>query len=168
MSKASDRDDLAQLLEPLVRAQGLDLEHVDITPAGRRRVVRVVVDADSGASLDAVAHVSQAVSAALDEADLLGGQSYTLEVTSPGVDRPLTLPRHWRRNAGRLVRVRRTDGRELTGRVISAGDDSAELDVAGTKTELAYADVAKALVQVEFNRPAASGDAGSAPTDEEA
>lgn len=165
MSKASDRDEIARLLEPVVTAAGLDLDDVAITPAGRRRVVRVVVDSDSGASLDAVAQASQAVSAALDAADVLGGQPYTLEVTSPGVDRPLTQPRHWRRNAGRLVKVRRHDGSELTGRVTSAGDDAATLDVEGAAAEIAYADVAKALVQVEFNRPAGT-DTG--PTSEEA
>ena len=165
MSKASDRDEIARLLEPVVGAHGLDLDDVSITPAGRRRVVRVVVDSESGASLDEVAQASQAVSAALDDADVLGGQSYTLEVTSPGVDRPLTLPRHWRRNSGRLVKVRRGDGSEVTGRVTAVRDDAAELDVDGRPTEVSFADVAKALVQVEFNRPASGAPD---PTDEEA
>ena len=165
MSKASDRDELARLLEPVVTAAGLDLDDVAITPAGRRRVVRVVVDSDSGTTLDAVAQASQAVSAALDQADVLGGQSYTLEVTSPGVDRPLTLPRHWRRNAGRLVKVRRHDGSELTGRVTAATDAAAELDIDGSRTAVAYDEVAKALVQVEFNRPAGGG---AGPASEEA
>jgi ribosome maturation factor RimP len=163
MSKASDRDAIAQLLQPVVGASGLDLDDVDITPAGRRRVVRVVVDSDSGVGLDEVARASHAVSEALDATDVLGGAPYTLEVTSPGVDRPLTEPRHWRRSVGRLVAVRGTDGRERTGRVVAAGDDSAELDVEGARLTVGYADVAKAMVQVEFNRPAAA----AAPSSEE-
>ena len=85
----------------------------------------------------------------------MGEQPYTLEVTSRGVDRPLTLPRHWRRNADRLVKVTSTDGGTTTGRILEAGEESAVLDVDGTRTEVAYAEVAKALVQVEFNRKGA-------------
>ena len=104
MGKASDRDSLVRLLEPVVAAEGLDLEDVVVTPAGKRRLLRVVVDQDGGVGLDTVAAVSTAVSAALDERDAMGGSPYVLEVTSPGVDRPLTAPRHWRRNLTRLVR----------------------------------------------------------------
>ena len=82
----------------------------------------------------------------------LGEQPYTLEVTSRGVDRPLTLPRHWRRNASRLVKVTTTQGETVTGRIVESGEDAATLDVDGGTRELAYSDVAKALVQVEFNR----------------
>ena len=105
MAKASDRDSLMRLLDPVVTTQGLDLEDVVVTPAGRRRLLRVVVDRDGGLSLDAVAAVSTAVSAALDDSDAMGGAPYVLEVTSPGIDRPLTEPRHWRRNLTRLVTV---------------------------------------------------------------
>jgi ribosome maturation factor RimP len=152
MSRVSDRDEIAQLLEPVVAAEGLDLDEVDITPAGRRRVVRVVVDADS-VSLDAVAQVSRTVSVALDAAEVLGGAPYTLEVTSPGVDRPLTLPRHWRRSAGRLVKVRLTEGGEVLGRVVGVDDTGPRLQVEGAERTLEWAAVAKAVVQVEFNRP---------------
>ena len=93
-------------IEPVVGAAGYDLEELVVTPAGRRSVVRVVVDRDSGVTLDDIAEVSRAVSAVLDENDGdLGRAPYVLEVTSPGVDRPLTEPRHWRRNTGRLVTV---------------------------------------------------------------
>jgi ribosome maturation factor RimP len=82
----------------------------------------------------------------------MGEMPYTLEVTSRGVDRPLTLPRHWRRNADRLVRATLTDGTDLTGRIVASDDTAATLDVDGQEREVAYADVAKALVQIEFNR----------------
>jgi ribosome maturation factor RimP len=85
----------------------------------------------------------------------MGEQPYTLEVTSRGVDRPLTLPRHWRRNADRLVKVTTTGGDTVTGRIVETRDDAATIEVDGTRREMAYADVAKALVQVEFNRPSA-------------
>ena len=100
---------LRGVIEPVVTAAGYDLEELTVSRAGRRHVVRVIVDGDAGVNLDAVAEVSRAVSRALDEAeeasgDLVAGE-YQLEVSSPGVDRPLTEPRHWRRNAGRLVKV---------------------------------------------------------------
>jgi ribosome maturation factor RimP len=82
----------------------------------------------------------------------MGEQPYTLEVTSRGVDRPLTLPRHWRRNTDRLVKVTTTDGDTVTGRIVRSDDEAVTLDVEGTPREVDYAEVAKALVQVEFNR----------------
>ena len=94
----------------------------------------------------------------LDDSDVMGEQPYTLEVTSRGVDRPLTLPRHWRRNADRLVKVTLTDGSSRHRPDPRLDDDTATLDVDGERREVAYADVAKALVQIEFNRKPAAGD----------
>lgn len=96
---------IERLLEPVVRAAGLDLESVRVGSAGRRRLLRVVVDADGGVDLDNIALVSREASARLDDTGAMGEAPYTLEVSSPGVDRPLTQPRHWRRAVGRLVRV---------------------------------------------------------------
>ncbi len=141
----------AELRGPLA-AVGLDVEAVDLTPAGKRRVLRVAVDQDGGVTLDDVADATREVSRVLDDSDVMGEMPYTLEVTSRGVDRPLTLPRHWRRNADRLVKVTLVEGGEVTGRILTSTDTSATLDVDDTHRELAYADVAKALVQVEFNR----------------
>ncbi len=98
------RADLLDLLAPVVAAAGYDLEDVTVTAAGRRSLVRVIVDADEGVDLDGVADVSRAVSNALDDGDAFAGP-FVLEVSSPGVDRPLTEPRHWRRARGRLVTV---------------------------------------------------------------
>lgn len=151
-ARGSDREPLLRLLEPVVAEHGLDLEDVTVTPAGRRRLLRVVVDRDGGVGLDTVAEVSTAVSRALDDADAMGGQAYVLEVTSPGVDRPLTQPRHWRRATGRLVKATLTDGGSVLGRVSAADDDSAALDVDGSPRRLAYPDVATARVQVEFKK----------------
>jgi ribosome maturation factor RimP len=132
-----------------VTATGFDLEDVTVSPAGKRRVVRVVVDRDGGVDLDEVADVARAVSELLDgDPDLVDG-AYTLEVTSPGVDRPLTQPRHWRRNAGRLVKVTTAD-ETLTGRIAGSTETEVTLDVEGSPRTLLLAEVGKALVQVEF------------------
>jgi ribosome maturation factor RimP len=139
------------VIQPVVAAAGYDLEEVSLSRAGRRHVVRVLVDADGGITLDDVAVVSREISAALDAADESGGEvlpgEYQLEVGSPGVDRPLTAPRHWRRNVGRLVAVR-----GLTGRIVAADDEGIMLDVDGASREIPYADLGSGKVQIEFKR----------------
>jgi len=139
------------VIEPVVTAAGYDLEDVNLSRAGRRHVVRVLVDADGGIKLDDVAVVSREISAALDAADEAGGEvlagEYQLEVGSPGVDRALTAPRHWRRNVGRLVTVN-----GLTGRVIAADDEGIVLDIDGGQREIAHGDLGPGRVQIEFKR----------------
>ena len=154
MASAQDavRDRIEQELATPLGALGLDVEAVELTPAGKRRVLRIAVDADDGVTLDDVASATRKVSEVLDASDVMGEQPYTLEVTSRGVDRPLTLPRHWRRNTDRLVKVTTTDGDTVTGRILRSDEEAATLDVEGTPREVDYAEVAKALVQVEFNR----------------
>ena len=147
----------AELVDPL-SAMGLDVEAVEVTPAGKRRVLRVAVDKDGGVTLDDVADATREVSRVLDDSDVMGEMPYTLEVTSRGVDRPLTLPRHWRRNQDRLVKVTLADDTTLTGRITASDDTSATLDEDGTQHEVAYADVTKALVQIEFNRKSEKKD----------
>lgn len=148
---------LTELLTPVVTAAGYDLEDVGVTAAGKRSVVRVLVDRDGGITLDDVADVSRVISGALDAADeqdpSLLGASYVLEVSSPGVDRPLTQPRHWRRNVGRLVMVHPVEGAAYDGRITCADDDAVVLDVAGDEQVVPYPSLAKGVVQVEFNRP---------------
>ena len=150
------------LLAPVVSSVGLELEDVELRSVGRRLIVRVLVDSHTGVTLDEVATASTAVSAALDDETVLGDEPYTLEVSSPGVDRPLTLPRHWRRNVGRLVSVTLLDGSAVTGRVTSVDDAHAVLEInvkgrTSTRT-VALADVRRAVVEVEFSRPADSDD----------
>jgi ribosome maturation factor RimP len=149
------------LTEPLA-ASGLDVEAIDLTPAGKRRLLRVAVDKDGGVTLDDIAEATQEVSRILDETDVMGEQPYTLEVSSRGADRPLTQPRHWRRNAGRLVTVtlahplsaagRTVTAQTITGRITGSDESGAVLDVDGTSTEVRYDDVQKAKIQIEFNR----------------
>jgi ribosome maturation factor RimP len=151
---------IAGVLTPVLAQFGLELEALEIIPAGKRRVLRVVVDGDgphgTGPLLDDIAEASQAVSAALDRADVTGSASYVLEVTSRGVSRPLELPRHWRRNTGRLVAVRLCEGDTITGRIVSNSEDGVRLDVDGDTKEVPFADVDRALVQVELSRPQAA------------
>lgn len=158
MSATSLPDRLTAVIEPAVAHLGLELEAVEQASAGRRRLLRVIVDRDAdddgaaGVTLDRLAEATRAVSRVLDESDVMSDQPYTLEVTSPGVDRPLTAPRHWRRNRGRLVKVATTDGTRRTGRVLGVGEKSVTLEVSGTELEMPYDDIVKATVQVEFNR----------------
>ena len=153
MSQVSpDSSRIADALRDRLSVLGLDLEAVELTPAGKRRVLRVAVDKDGGVTLDDIADATRAVSGVLDDSDLMGETAYTLEVTSRGVDRPLTEPRHWRRNRDRLVKVSLDDGTQLTGRVTDSDDTGATLDVDGTPRHVSYDAVGKALVQIEFNR----------------
>ena len=169
MATTSDRDSLVTLLTPVVSGHGLDLEDVVVTPAGKRRLLRVVVDQDGGVGLDAVAKVSTSVSAVLDDTNAMGGAPYVLEVTSPGVDRPLTAPRHWRRNLTRLVKVATAEGTELEGRLVEVDDDGIGVESDGALTRLGWDRVTSGRVQVEFNRkpPAAPDAAAETESDEE-
>jgi ribosome maturation factor RimP len=151
-----DEGRIAEVIRPVVAAVGMDLESVRVTAAGRRRLLRVVVDSDHGVSLDDAAAVSRALSAALDMEPVMGDFPYTLEVSSPGVDRPLTDPRHWRRAAGRLVRVTVTDSGAITGRVVAADADGVTLDVDGNpeaRRRFRYAALGAGAIQVEFGHP---------------
>ena len=152
MSNDETRDRLAEVLTEPLAAAGLDVEAIEITPAGKRRLLRVAVDKDGGVTMDDIAEATKEVSRVLDGSEVMGEQPYTLEVTSPGTDRPLTLPRHWRRNEGRLVKVAARDGAGVTGRILRSDDQSATLDVDGQEQTLAYADVTKARIQIEFNK----------------
>jgi ribosome maturation factor RimP len=139
----------------VISRAGYDLEELAVSRAGRRHLVRIIVDGDGAMGLDAIADVSRAVSAALDAAEQTGAEiiagEYQLEVSSPGVDRPLTQPRHWRRSVGRLVKVRAGE-RQLTGRVRAASEAGVVLEVDGASREVAYTALGPGRVQIEFNR----------------
>ena len=141
----------AEIVDPL-RQLEMDVEAVELTPAGKRRVLRIAVDKDGGVSMDDVADATREVSRVLDETDVMGAQPYTLEVGSPGVDRPLTHPRHWRRNHDRLVKVALVDGSQLTGRILASDDESATVVVDGEEHVVPLADVDRARIQIEFKR----------------
>ncbi|MFK4147396.1 ribosome maturation factor RimP [Streptomyces sp. NPDC004065] len=149
---------LRELLEPLVASQGLDLEEITVDSVGRKRVLSVVVDSDTGADLDRIAEVSRALSAKLDETDAMGEGEYLLEVGTPGAERLLTEHRHYVRATGRLVKFQLAGGGELVARILRVDDEGVDLEVPGVKgrrptaRRLAFQDVAKARVQVEFSR----------------
>jgi ribosome maturation factor RimP len=154
--------EIAATLSPVLDQFGLELETVEVIPAGKRRLLRVVVDGDGpegrGPLLEDIAEASQAISAALDSSAAAGNASYTLEVSSRGISRPLELPRHWRRNRGRLVAVTMDGGEQLMGRVTGSDDESVVLDVDGGQRRLSLTEIDKALVQVEFNRRDLEGE----------
>jgi ribosome maturation factor RimP len=167
-------DRLARLLEPVAHAIGMDLESVRVTGAGRRRLLRVIVDADGGVSLDTIALASREMSARLDRAPEMGELPYTLEVSSPGVDRPLTQPRHWRRAIGRLVIAPLTgeaaahagnEAASVQGRIAGSSDRGVTLDCDGELREYAYAELGPGRVQVEFGH--LEPDADEEPFDED-
>ena len=176
---APDTSAISRVAEPVVHALGMDLEAVKVTTAGRRRLLRVVVDSDRGVSLDDATLASRELSAKLDASDVMGDMPYTLEVSSPGVDRPLTQPRHWQRAVGRLVRVpltpagaghARTPGGQgksapgkagaVQGRVVAADAAEVTLDIDGQHRRFGYAALGAGAVQIEFGRPdePAAGD----------
>jgi ribosome maturation factor RimP len=143
---------LAELIEPVVAAAGMDLESVRMSVAGKRRLLRIVVDGDHGVSLDDAADVSREISAMLDEANALAEVPYTLEVSSPGVDRPLTEPRHWRRAVGRLVKVKVTGEPAVEGRIVAADADGVTLDLAGRERRFGQGELGAGAIQIEFGR----------------
>ncbi|MEU6311604.1 ribosome maturation factor RimP [Streptomyces sp. NPDC047014] len=156
-------DRLRGLLEPLVAARGMDLEEIELSRAGKRRMLRIIVDSDEGVELDACAELSREVSDTLDESDVMGEDEYVLEVSSPGADRPLTERRHYLRAVGRLVKFQLSAGGEqeageLVARILAADDEGLDLEVPGVKgrkataRRIAYTDIAKARVEIEFNR----------------
>ena len=160
-----DANRIGSVVEPVLAGHGLELEAVELQPAGKRTVVRIVVDGDGaeghGPGLDEIAEATQSMSSALDDSDVTGSGSYTLEVSSRGISRPLTKPQHWRRNVDRLVKVTvsgpaaddaEATGGTVTGRITGSTDDEVTLDVDGASRTIAFTDISKALVQVEFNR----------------
>ncbi|MFI5907291.1 ribosome maturation factor RimP [Dactylosporangium sp. NPDC051541] len=164
------RQSLLAVVEPVVTAGGFDLEDLSVTRVGRKHLLRIAVDSDAGVDLDKVAELSRSISTALDKAEAEGDEliagEYELEVGSPGVSRPLTLPRHWRRNRSRLVKVK-VAGREVTGRIATADDDGVTLDVDGVRTTHAYADLGPGKVEVELKRLADLPDPDDEETDED-
>ncbi|MFF3859033.1 ribosome maturation factor RimP [Streptomyces sp. NPDC002209] len=151
-------DRLRGLLEPLVAAKGLDLEDIEMSKAGKRRMLRIIVDSDEGVELDACAELSREVSDTLDESDVMGEDEYVLEVSSPGADRPLTEHRHYVRAIGRLVKFQLAEGGEVIARILDVDDEGMDLEVPGVKgrkataRRIAFSDIAKARVEIEFNR----------------
>jgi len=139
-------EEIAVAITPAIEAAGCYLEEVTLTPAGKRKIMTVIVDGDTNLSLDQVTAVSKEVSAIVEVLPALGDTPFTLEVTSPGVDRPLTKPRHWRKNHGRLINATLVTDKSVKGRI----GDSTEIDVEIDAVKIAFSEIKKALVEVEF------------------
>jgi ribosome maturation factor RimP len=150
------KDQISELVTPAVSDAGFYLEDVHIATPGSHRIVTCIVDGDSSLNLDQVTSVSRIISELLDEAAFMGETPFTLEVTSPGVDRPLTAPRHFKKNVDRLLKVIKVDGSEVVGRILSNTDQDVTLTVAEKKETreevVALADIKRAVVEIEFNR----------------
>ncbi|KGA14302.1 hypothetical protein GM50_20160 [freshwater metagenome] len=150
------KDQISELVTPVVSDQGFYLEDVHIATPGSHRIVTCIVDGDASLNLDQVTAVSRVISELLDEAAFMGETPFTLEVTSPGVDRPLTQPRHFAKNVDRLLKIIKLDGSEVTGRILSNTDHDVTLTVAIKKETIeqtvSLSEIKRAVVEIEFNR----------------
>ena len=150
------KDQISEHITPALLKAGYFLEDVNLVSPGQHRIVTVIVDGESALNLDQVTVASKLVSELLDEATFMGETPFTLEVTSPGIDRPLTIPRHFAKNVDRLLKVTKTDGVVVTGRILSNTDSDVTLSVAEKKdvkeVVISLADIKRAQVEIEFNR----------------
>lgn len=156
---------LTELVEPILVGHGLELDELEVKPMGKRALLRITVDGDGpegrGPRLDDISEAASKISGALDESDSVGDAPFTLEVSSRGITKPLTAPKHFRRNTGRLVTVKAATS-EITGRILSVTDDEVILDVKGKQMTRSFSAVDKAVVQVEMNPPKAAADKADA------
>jgi ribosome maturation factor RimP len=150
------KDQISELVTPAVSDLGFYLEDVHVATPGNHRIVTCIVDGDASLNLDQVTSVSRVISELLDEAAFMGETPFTLEVTSPGVDRPLTQPRHFAKNVDRLLKIIKLDGSEVTGRILSNTDHDVTLTISvkkeTTEQTVPLADIKRAVVEIEFNR----------------
>lgn len=150
------KDQIAELITPALHQAGYFLEDINLVTPGNHRILTVIVDGESALNLDQVTAASKMVSELLDEAPFMGETPFTLEVTSPGIDRPLTLPRHFAKNISRLLKVTKNDGEVITGRIASNTDSEVTLEVSAKKETkevvVPYAEIKRAVVEIEFNR----------------
>ena len=150
------KDQIAELITPALQEAGYYLEDINVVSPGNHRIVTVIVDGEAALNLDQVTVASKLVSELVDEAPFMGETPFTLEVTSPGIDRPLTLPRHFTKNVSRLLKVTQNDGVVVTGRITSNTDLDVTLSVVEKKVTkdvtILLADIKRAVVEIEFNR----------------
>lgn len=150
------KDQISEIITPALQKAGYFLEDVNLVSPGQHRIVTVIVDGETGLNLDQVTVASKLVSELLDEASFMGETPFTLEVTSPGIDRPLTLPRHFAKNVDRLLKVTKNDGVVLTGRIRSNTQDDVTLEITEKKevkeVVISLAEIKRAMVEIEFNR----------------
>jgi ribosome maturation factor RimP len=144
----SNKEQVAAVITPAIEALGFYVEDISITSAGRRSMLTVIVDGDTHLSLDQVTVATKAISEIVENLPTLGNNPFTLEVTSPGLDRPLTKPRHWRKNKDRLIKIVLNDGKEITGRIKDSTDDEVIVD----EQKVAFVDIKRATLEIEFKQ----------------
>jgi len=142
------KEEISAAITPALSDLGFYLEDITITSAGRRSMLTIIVDGDTHLSLDQVTVATKAISEIVENIQSLGQAPFTLEVTSPGLDRPLTKPRHWRKNIDRLVKIVLSDGKEIKGRVKDATEISATVDEQVVK----FSDIKRATLEIEFKQ----------------
>ena len=144
----SNKEQVLAVITPAIESLGFYIEDITITSAGKRSMLTVIVDGDTHLSLDQVTVATKAISEIVENLPTLGNNPFTLEVTSPGLDRPLTKPRHWRKNQDRLIKIVLTDGKEVNGRI----KDSTESSVTVDEQVINFADIKRATLEVEFKK----------------
>ena len=144
----SNKEQVLAVITPAIESLGFYIEDITITAAGKRSMLTVIVDGDTHLSLDQVTVATKAISEIVENLPTLGNNPFTLEVTSPGLDRPLTKPRHWRKNQDRLIKIILNDGKEINGRI----KDSTESSVTVDEKSINFADIKRATLEIEFKK----------------
>jgi len=144
----SNKEQVLAVITPAIESLGFYVEDITITSAGKRSMLTVIVDGDTHLSLDQVTVATKAISEIVENLPTLGNNPFTLEVTSPGLDRPLTKPRHWRKNQDRLIKIVLNDGKEKMGRI----KDSTESSVTVDEQVINFADIKRAILEVDFKK----------------
>ncbi len=144
----SNKEQVLAVITPAIESLGFYIEDITITSAGKRSMLTVIVDGDTHLSLDQVTVATKAISEIVENLSTLGNNPFTLEVTSPGLDRPLTKPRHWRKNQDRLIKIILNDGKEIKGRI----KDSTESSVTVDEQVINFADIKRATLEIEFKK----------------
>jgi len=139
-------DEISAAIRPIIEATGNYLEELSITSAGKVKILTVIIDSDAHLNLDQVTAVTKEISEVIEALPELGDGAFTLEVTSPGLDRPLTKPRHWRKNLDRLVKIIMTSGQELTGRIGEVTETTVLVD----SEKVSFEDIKRAVLEIEF------------------
>ena len=144
----SNKEQVLAVITPEIESLGFYIEDITITSAGKRSMLTVIVDGDTHLSLDQVTVATKAISEIVENLPTLGNNPFTLEVTSPGLDRPLTKPRHWRKNKDRLIKIILNDGKEINGRIKESTENSVSVD----EQVINFADIKRATLEIEFKK----------------
>ena len=139
-------EDISAAIRPIIEASGNYLEELTITSAGKVKILTVIVDSDSHLNLDQITAVTKETSEVIEALEELGDSAFTLEVTSPGIDRPLTKPRHWRKNFDRLVKITMISGQDIQGRI----GEATETTVFVGDQKVSFEDIKRAVLEIEF------------------